>query len=204
MKSSWEQLYSGSDVESLPWFYPGLDPDFEQALEYEGINSGDVLDLCTGPGTQALALARIGLRVTATDLSRSAVERAARLAEERGLKIAFRQNDILDNRLEQVFDLVIDRGCYHVFPLAQRKQYVTIVSGLLKPGGVLLLKCFSNREGRRDGPQRIAPGEIKRLFSSMFRIELIRHTVFQSATGGHEPKALFCVLKRRLNSFAGK
>ncbi len=196
-KSSWERLYSSGAVESLPWFYPGLDPDFEQALESWGISGGQALDLCTGPGTQALALAQRVYRVTATDISGSAVEKASRLAREKGLEIAFQQNDIMDNRLERVFDFVIDRGCYHVFPLEQRAKYVPAVADLLKNGGLLLLKCFSNREKRSDGPYRISPGEIKKLFSSLFQIESIKHTVFQSGDGGREPKALFCVLRKR-------
>ncbi len=195
--STWESFYRGGEVESLPWYYPGLDPDFDAELDSRGVRSGEALDLCTGPGTQAAALAERGLSVTATDISRSAIRKAARLATERGLTIVFRQNDIMDNRLEQIFDFVIDRGCYHVFAFEQRQKYVAIVAGLLKPGGILLLKCFSNREGRRDGPQRIAPAEIKRLFSLEFEVESIRHTVFQSASDGPEPKALFSILKKR-------
>ncbi len=198
-KRRWDELYRGRDVETLPWFYPGLDPDFAAALEERDLAPGSaVLDLCTGPGTQALAMAERGFSVTAMDIADTAVGQACLEARKQGLDITFRQNDILDNRLEQPFDLVLDRGCYHVFPLERRRQYVPAVAGMLKTGGFLFLKCFSNRETRPEGPYRISPQEIERLFPPLFEVMAIRHTVFQNVNREPEPKALFCVMRRSL------
>jgi len=36
----WEKRYSDDDVESMPWFYPEIDPDFDRALTMLGISSG--------------------------------------------------------------------------------------------------------------------------------------------------------------------
>ena len=70
---NWEQLYQERDVESLPWFNPKLDPDLEQALNQLNLKTGTVLDLGTGPGTQAIALRERNFQVTATDISPTAV-----------------------------------------------------------------------------------------------------------------------------------
>ena len=72
----WEGLYRQDDVESMPWFQPELDHDVAAALVALGVEKGRVLDLGTGPGTQAIALAERGFAVTATDLSAAAVEKA--------------------------------------------------------------------------------------------------------------------------------
>ncbi|HDZ59608.1 MAG TPA: class I SAM-dependent methyltransferase, partial [Actinobacteria bacterium] len=156
-----------------------------------------VLDLCTGPGTQALALAERGLDVTATDISAAAVEKALALAAKRGLKVTFLQNDILDNRLDRRFDLILDRGCFHVFPPEQRDKYVETVAGLLDPGGYLLLKCYSYKEKRKEGPFRLHPDEIRERFSAEFDPVSIRESTFKGDRHRKPPIALFCVMRKR-------
>lgn len=141
---NWEALYQENSVETMPWFNPGLDPDVEEALLTLDIGSGTVLDLGTGPGTQAITLAERGFQVTATDLSDTAIRQAAAKAEEKGLDISFRQDDILNSHLDHSFDLILDRGCFHVLPSGSRGDYVRTVANLLKPKKYLLLKCFSD------------------------------------------------------------
>ncbi len=196
-EARWERLYEDEDVEALPWYYPGLDPDFETALVKYEIDIGEVLDLCTGPGTQAMALADQGFSVTAMDIAGSAVEKACVKAREEGLDIVFHRDDILVSHLDRTFDVVFDRGCFHLFPRGKRKEYVPAVSRLIRPGGYLLLKCFSYLETRPEGPYRIAPDEIEDLFTSDFDVLAIEHTTFSGRNLTAPPKALFCVLRKR-------
>jgi SAM-dependent methyltransferase len=58
-------------------------------IEREWPGKTRVLDVACGIGTQALALARVGYQVTASDLSAGAVERAKLEAEKRCLPIHF-------------------------------------------------------------------------------------------------------------------
>jgi 2-polyprenyl-3-methyl-5-hydroxy-6-metoxy-1,4-benzoquinol methylase len=186
----WENLYREQDVESMPWYYPGLDPDFADALECYGVTGGRALDLGTGPGTQAIALAERGFRVTATDLSGPAVRKARIAAREKGLEVDFRQDDILESTLGKAFDLVIDRGVFHVFPPKHRHDYVARVYALVNPGGYLFLKCFSHLETREEGPYRLSPDELRSSFGGDFEVLAIRETVFQGTLESF-PKALF-------------
>jgi len=196
--SSWEQLYEVQDVESLPWYLVGLDPDFAEALDLYALEDGTVLDLCTGPGTQAIALAERGFRVTAMDIASAAVRKACIKAREQGLQIEFQRDNILDSHmLANAFDIVMDRGCFHVFPAGKRVEYVPSVSRLIRPGGYLFLKCFSHLETRPEGPYRIAPEEIERLFNEDFEILSIKHTHFAGDNLKPPPKALFCAMRKR-------
>jgi len=195
-ESRWEQIYENQAVETLPWYYPGLDPDFAAAMERYGIADGDVLDLCTGPGTQAMALAEKGFSVTAMDIADSAVEQACIRAREDGLDIVFHQDDILVSHLNRTFDLIFDRGCFHIFPRDKRRDYVPAVSRLIKSGGYLMIKCFSHLETRPEGPYRIAPSEIEELFSDGFEILTLQHTTFSGGNLKTPPKALFCVMRK--------
>lgn len=84
----WEKLYQEQEIESMPWFHPELDDDLEKALDELGLRSGSALDLGTGPGTQAIHLARRGFAVTATDISEAAIRLAREKAQKQGLEIA--------------------------------------------------------------------------------------------------------------------
>lgn len=192
----WEKLYQDQNVESMPWFNPNLDPDLDQALTKLNLHTtSTALDLGTGPGTQAMALAQRGYKVTASDLSATAIEKAQALAEEKGLDISWKQDDILNSNLEQKFDFVFDRGCFHVFPPERRPDYVRVVDTLIKPNGYLFLKCFSHLETREGGPYRFTAEEIKEIFGSRFNVISVEDTVYQGTLDPF-PRALFSILKK--------
>jgi cyclopropane fatty-acyl-phospholipid synthase-like methyltransferase len=191
----WEQLYQEKPVETMPWFNPYLDPDIEQALTKLNLHTSTALDLGTGPGTQAIALAERGFKMTATDISATAIQKAQAIAQEKGLDIAWKQDDILNSTLDQEFDFVLDRGCFHVFTPERRQDYVNVVNRLIKPNGYLFLKCFSHLETRPEGPYRFTPDEIREIFSSRFNVISIEDTVYHG-TLEQFPRALFCVLKK--------
>lgn len=193
----WDQRYREMPVEQMPWFFPMLDPDMGAALEARGIHAGRVLDLGTGPGTQAIALAQRGFQVTGADLSPAAVEGAARRAERDGVHVDFVVNDILNNALEGPFDVVWDRGCFHTFDPDRRPDYERVVAGLLPTGGWLILKCFSHRQPGTMGPRRVHPDEIRATFDADFEVLSIVETEFQGQHEGPAPLALICTLRRR-------
>jgi len=83
----WEDLYQQQEIESMPWFNPELDEDLEKALDELGLRGGSALDLGTGPGTQAIHLARRGFAATATDISEAAIRLASEKAQNEGLEI---------------------------------------------------------------------------------------------------------------------
>lgn len=191
----WETLYREQDVEKMPWFTPELDPDFAGALKGLKIRSGRVLDLGTGPGTQAIALAGLGFDVVASDISESAVRKAEIRAKTKGAAIRFVKDDILATGLQGPFDIIFDRGIFHVFAPEKRNLYVQNVSGLLKKGGYLILKCFSDKEPSGEGPYRISGEEIRRSFTPVFRVLTIRASFFKGVRQPN-PHALFCLLQK--------
>lgn len=192
----WEVLYQSQAVETMPWYLEVLDHDLERALTEWGPQQGHLLDLGTGPGTQAMLLSRRGYQVTASDLSATAVALAAAKAREQGLAIDFRQDDILASRLDGPFHGILDRGCFHVLPPARRQDYVAAVAGMLAVGGRLWLKCFSDRETSERGPYRFAPAMIPEIFGSGWRVVAQWESRFE---GEAEPKplALFTILEPR-------
>lgn len=191
----WEKLYQDQNVESMPWFNPNLDPDLDQALTKLNLHSSTALDLGTGPGTQAIALAQRGFQVTASDLSSTAIEKAQAIAKQKDLDISWQQDDILNSNLDQKFDFVLDRGCFHVLPPERRPDYVRVVDSLIKPNGYLFLKCFSHLETREGGPYRFTAEQIKEIFGSRFNVISVEDTVYQGTLDPF-PRALFSILEK--------
>ena len=191
----WEELYQHQEVESMPWFNPELDDDLGNALDELGLRGGSALDLGTGPGTQAIHLARLGFTVTATDISEAAIHLAREKDQMLGLEITWMQDDILDTRLDREFELIFDRGCFHVLAPERREDYIRTVSDLLKTGGYLFLKCFSRLQPGEEGPYRFTPEQIREIFGSRLSVLLIKETVYQG-TLDPLPRALFCTMRR--------
>ena len=190
----WDAMYQQQAVETMPWFYPELDDDLRQALDRLGLRRGDALDLGTGPGTQAIQLVRRGFAVTAVDISEAAIRLAREKAEVQGLTITWQQDDVLATRLSGPFDLIFDRGCFHVLPPERRPDYARTIAGLLKPGGYFFLKCFSHLQPGTQGPHRFTPEQIRAIFGSHLQVQSIEETVYQG-TLDPLPHALFCVLQ---------
>ncbi len=195
----WQARYEESAAEELPWFHAGLDSDIADALAELGLSGGDALDIGCGPGTQAVALAKLGFRVTATDVAPAAIHGAKQRAEAAGVTIDFRSGDATTMQLAGAFDLIIDRGVMHCFTdPEQRHRYVNRIRDWLKPDGVLLLKCFSHEETREQGPPcRFSPDDLRGFFAEGFAPPTIREAQFQGTLDGPPPKALFAIIRHR-------
>jgi len=193
----WERLYRSSNIEQLPWYTTTLDPDIEAGFEAHGPVAGKVLDLGTGPGTHAVALAGRGLTVVATDISPTAIAKAKALARKHRVTIDFRVDNVLNSELGGGFvDAIVDRGTFHVLPPEARPVYVLAVRRILRPGGLLFLKTFSDKEPGDEGPYRLSPGELRGYFREGFDVLSIEDTTFQG-TIEPAPRALFATFRRR-------
>jgi len=192
----WHELYRQQPATQLPWYYPELDPDLDRALSKQQLTQGRALDLGTGPGTQAFALARRGFSVTGSDLSAEACSLANAEAARQGLHIDFVQDDVLASKLQGPFDFVLDRGCFHVLEPSARVGYVETLARLLDARGVLFLKCFSEQQPGEAGPYRLSPADIEATFAPRLAVDTIERTIYQG-TLAEPPKALFCTLRRQ-------
>jgi SAM-dependent methyltransferase len=191
----WDNLYTNeTSIGSLPWYNKDLDNDLREHLHAMNITKGRLLDLGTGPATQAIELSKLGFQVTATDISENAIGRAKRMSKG----IEFIADDILDSKLKgDSFDYIFDRGCFHVIEPSSRQRYVDQISWILRDEGLLFLKTFSAKEpSRGGGPYRFSIDEIDSIFSNRFVRESFKETVYQG-TLDILPKALFVVLRKK-------
>jgi SAM-dependent methyltransferase len=193
---NWNLIYKDEKVADMPWYNEKLDYDLEEEIVQRNIKGNDIkiLDIGTGPGTQAIRLSELGFNVTGSDLSEYAIEKAKKLSN----RINFIIDDILNSKFkENEFEYIFDRGCFHVLPINDRSRYVSKVKNILKKNGILFLKCFSDKELVIDqGPYRFSPDKIKEIFGNDFEILSIKETVYQG-TLNPLPKALFIVMRKK-------
>jgi len=101
-----------------------------------------LLDCSCGIGTQAIGLARLGYRVTGTDISERSLERARAEADRRGADVSFAVCDFRDlSAVEGLFDVVIscDNAIPHMVTNADLHRVFAAMHAKLRPGGLLVI-----------------------------------------------------------------
>jgi SAM-dependent methyltransferase len=134
-------------------------------LAGEGAFAGAVLDAGCGTGENALHLASLGLRVVGVDVAQTALSIAREKAAGRGLDAEFVVADALHlDRLDRVFETVLDCGLFHTFDSDERRDYVASLASVTGRGGHAHVLCFSD-VGPELGPHPISEQELRGAFA---------------------------------------
>jgi SAM-dependent methyltransferase len=106
--------------------------------EIADLPPGTALDLGCGEGGDAIWLARQGWRVTAVDISATALRRGAEHAA--GLDIVWAQHDLSQTFPAGLFDLVSAQFFHSVVaPPVEREKALRRAADAVAPGGLLLI-----------------------------------------------------------------
>ena len=106
----------------------------------EPMTPGRALDLGCGEGGDAVWLAEHGWQVTAVDISQTALDRAAALAQSRNMadRIVFERRDMTETFPDGVFDLVSAQFLHSKLPM-DRAGLLRRAAGAVAPSGTLLI-----------------------------------------------------------------
>lgn len=100
--SQWDKRYA--EV-GLQW---GVEPNRFLVREAAGLEPGSALDVASGEGRNAIWLAEAGWHVVGVDFSRVAIDKARRIAANRGVDVEWVVADVVDYvPSPQAFELVI-------------------------------------------------------------------------------------------------
>jgi len=128
----WDERYSSKHG------HEGPSPFLLQVFESHAwrIQPGRALDIATGKGRNALFLAERGFSVEAVDISEVALQEGRKVAEERGLAVAFRQADLDKTGLpDAAYDLILN------FNFLQR-SLIPKMKKALKLGGHIVFETY--------------------------------------------------------------
>ncbi len=139
-KSKWDERYSEAG------YAYGTEPNDFLAASLEQLPPvGKVLCLGDGEGRNSVFLARQGYTVTAVDYSTVGLQKAQRLAADRGVTITTRVADLAEYQLlPDTYDAVISIFC-HLLPPVRRQVHRQIPLSL-KRDGVFLLEGYTPRQ----------------------------------------------------------
>ncbi len=193
-RPDWDERYRAGET---PWDSEDPDEHLVEFLRHGSVERGRALDVGCGTGTNALWLARQGFAVLGLDISSAAIEKARAKAGTAVLDCRFATADFLRDALtDGPFDLVFDRGCFHVFDKAEdRARFVERVASLLERDGRWLSLIGSTEGPERDsGPPRRSAHDIVGAIEPKLEIVELRSIEFQAQL--EEPVAAWQCLSR--------
>ena len=152
----WKTYWGGDDNLDY-WKVPSAEVlDFIDSLSPDQQNR--VLDLGCGLGRHAIAFALAGFSVTATDITKEAVDHLVRRADDLNLTIETKVCDMLDDSLvPESFDVVLS---YNVIYHGSRELFgkaIHHVHRLLKPKGIFFFTCPSRADAKYRVGKWVAP-----------------------------------------------
>jgi methyl halide transferase len=194
MAHDWNENYAQG---FMPWDTGVPDPMLTELVESGALPAGRALDVGCGTGTNAIWLGQHGYAVVGVDLALLAIEKA-RAKLPAGLSCRF---EVLDFLAEPPkggpFQLVFDRGCFHVFDEpADRSKVAKQVAAVLASDGVWL-SLIGSTEGpaREMGPPRRSLRDVADAIEPHLEILSVRSAEFRDAP---EPaKAWICLSRCR-------
>jgi ubiquinone/menaquinone biosynthesis C-methylase UbiE len=132
----------------------------------EGGFAGTVLDVGCGTGEHSLLAASLGLPVLGVDVAETALARARKKAEDRGIAAEFAVADALHlERLGRSFETVLDCGLFHTFNGDEQPRYVASLARVVEHDGTLYVLCFSD-QGPDIGPYPVSEEALRAAFSA--------------------------------------
>jgi SAM-dependent methyltransferase len=136
------------------------------------------LCVADGEGRNSVWLAEQGLNVTAFDFSPVALDKARRLAAERGVSVRYELASVEDWRWQPAqFDVVVAIFIQFLVPAARRVLFER-VSAALKPAGLLLVEGYTPEQlkygtgGPKQVDQLYTEALLRQAFASLEILEL--------------------------------
>jgi len=186
MVNVWDERYAGED------YFFGTEPNAFLVSQRHLLKPGmSCLAVADGEGRNGVWLAQQGLQVLSVEASAVALEKAKKLAQQRGVSIDFEQADLAHwqwgaNRFDVVVAIFIQFA-----PPALREQMFADIKRCLKPGGLLLLQGYTPRqlEYKTGGPSAVenlyTEALLRKEFGDMEILQLSEHDEHVSEGTGH-------------------
>jgi ubiquinone/menaquinone biosynthesis C-methylase UbiE len=177
-----DKLLEYMSAVGLPWdertpelWHETLGEEMAQLCPMIGTSeTGAVLDCSCGTGSQAIALAKLGWQVTATDISEASLAVARQRAKMDDVQVTWGICDMrnLGQRFDAQFDWVVT--CYGLYEITDDADIQRAVDGMytaLKPGGKCYIRLRDMDALLEEKPRYEFRGEVRTSHGRVFCIE---------------------------------
>jgi SAM-dependent methyltransferase len=140
---AFEEIYAsaGDDIAAIPWAILAPNPALKQWLATQAAPDGaSALVIACGLGDDAEELARRGYRVTAFDISPTAIEQCRRRFPESTVDYLVADVFDLPDTWAQSFDVVVEIRTLQSLRLEVRGQAARAIANTVAPGGQVFVR----------------------------------------------------------------
>ena len=175
-EETYQRFVERYESDELPWDDELPPPEVIEIVPL--LKPGRALDLGCGYGRTSIYVAKHGWQGDGVDFVPAAVDGAKRRAAAAGVadRVNFYEGSASSpNMLSGPYDLAVDIGCMHSFPLEQLIEYRDSLKRLLSSGAKYLLFVHLRDEHLEEGgrPHGIIDGQVESLFSDDFSLDRV-------------------------------
>jgi ubiquinone/menaquinone biosynthesis C-methylase UbiE len=170
-----DTVYDTTPLSGITWCTGAASPRLVRMVSEGVIQRGtQVVDMGCGPGVDSIFLGLQGMRVVGVDRSAAALETAEKVARLWNVSVEWVHGDFLNVPLETGWaEVVNDSFIFHNIDPDNRARFAEEVARLVRPGGLYVMRGYSDRMGPGSGSLRLTADDIYRTFSPAFDCEFL-------------------------------
>jgi cyclopropane fatty-acyl-phospholipid synthase-like methyltransferase len=189
------QRYAQSNI---PWDSGKPSKELIRVLKAAKLTGQTALEIGCGTGTNAIELARHGFKVTAVDSVEQAISIAHGKAGDAQVSVDFRVADVLTQNLGGPYDVLFDRGVYHVLRMVDLAKFQNLLKRVSRRGSWYLSLAGNSKETKiENGPPVVSEQEIRAELGPLFDIMELREFRFSTNQSGFHPLAWSILMRRK-------
>lgn len=198
-KDFYEFTYKHRNGIEKQWTAGTANPELVNLVYTNRIKAGSkILEVGCGLGTESIFLAVRGMQVTAMDLSENAINTGKEIAKQYEVDVDWIVGDLLETDLfEQEFDVITDQGCFHHMKESEFKKYEEKIAKYLKPGGLFILRAFSDALPPGEQPRRVSSDDMIETFHKNFKLEHLERILSFSSEKYEKPMCWYSLWIKR-------
>jgi cyclopropane fatty-acyl-phospholipid synthase-like methyltransferase len=185
-KFDFQERYAKDEI---PWDSGQVSAELLRVLDSGALKGKTLLEIGCGTGLNAIELARRGFKVTAVDVVEQPVVKARERARKAGVSVDFRVADVLKHNLDGPYDILFDRGVYHILRRTDLKGFQEFLKRVTRPGSLWLSFTGNSKEDLEDGPPVVSEVEIRAEWAPLFDVLDLHEFRFDSRHSDFKPLA---------------
>ena len=154
------------DANQVPWAKMQPHPSLENWLKNADISNKKALVIGCGLGDDSEILAAKNAEVTAFDIAPSSIEWCRKRFKNSSVNYLVADLLALDNSWKNSFDLIFESRTIQALPISIRREVITAIAMLVKPGGTLLIvtRLRDIEETSEGPPWAVSQQELSQLY----------------------------------------